>query len=248
MMPTIWIEALLAYRYPAILSNFENARKYPGWFNFDLTIGDRTNTIEFEDHFRRHAPEAIEPWLEVVFWKLFSQPTRRNTTTRRVALHFQTYEISPKSLWHACNNYIENPTRKNFESFRILFGFVSKAIAIVATFPAFVIPNSYPMVDTRIAKWVGDCMPLHNAADPIGPQLTRPRFLDVPQTVLMMDDFGFMETWTHWCRHTAHKLSKYTSIAWRARDVEMAVFHSWGERNDPHPKLILNPLINLGWN
>jgi len=241
-MAITWTESLSAYRYPVTLGSFEDAHRYRGWFNFNLALGDRANTLEFESHFRRHASEAIEPWLEVVFWKLYSQPARRNTLARRVACHFQDTGLSPRFLWDACSRYIENPTKENFELLRRCFGFRSKAIAIAATFPAFLNPASYPMVDTRIAKWVRRCLPFHNAADSSGPQLIRPHFLEGSQTVLTMNDFDFAKSWIHWSRHTAQKLSNSTSIAWRARDVEMAVFWAWGGRNDPHPKLQLNPL------
>ncbi len=208
-------------------------------------MGDRANTVEFQAHFRKHASEAIEPWLEVVFWKLFSQPGRRNRITQRVASHFKANGTSPKELLHACSRYVENPSRDNFESFRKLFGFKTPVIAVAATFPAFLEPDSFPMVDTRIAKWVGSCLSLHNAKDSTGPQLIRPPFLDSTRTVLTMDDFEFVESWIRWCKYTAQKLTKCTSFVWRARDVEMAVFTAWGGRKDPHPKFHLNPLQNL---
>src|SRR3990172_1726059 len=145
-MPATWEEALLSYRYPVTLADFMDAQQYPGWFCFELGEGDRTHTTEFETQFRESAPEALEPWLEVVFWKLYSQPAHRNRTTRRVAVHFQVTGISPKSLWQACLAYIETPTKTTFESFRQLFGFHAQAIAVAATFPAFVDPAAIPMV------------------------------------------------------------------------------------------------------
>ena len=242
-MPNTWTDSLRAYRYPVDLREFEDAKEYPGWFNFNSPVGDRERTMEFEAHFRKHANEAIEPWLEVVYWKMYSQPaTRGNTAARRMAAHFRENVVTPQALWNACIRYIEHPTRLHFESIRTLLGLASGSIAVAATFPAFIRPDLYPMVDTRVAKWVGHCMAIHNAADASGPQLIRPHFVDSKRKVLAMDDFPFVEKWVIWCRHTARKLSARTSIEWRARDVEMAVFNAWGGRHDRHPKFDLKPL------
>jgi hypothetical protein len=199
--------------------------------------------MEFEAHFRKHASESIEPWLEVVFWKMCTQPiTRVNKITRRMIEHFKESDITPGSLWSACNRYIENPTRQHFASIRTLLGLTSQSIALAATFPAFLGPDLFPMVDTRVAKWAGHCLVVHNAVEPSGLQLIRPRYVDNKQSVLTMGDFTFMESWVLWCRHTARKLTAHTSIEWRARDVEMAVFNAWGGRHDQHPKIDLNAL------
>jgi hypothetical protein len=254
-MPNTWQEALLSYRYPVDLRSFSDAHQFPGWFYFDLGNGDRSQTIEFELHFRKHAQKALEPWLEVVYWKLYSQLACRDRITRQVSSHFRQGEGNlAKSLWQACNKYIcnkykEPPKRANFDSFRRLFGFSSQGIAVVATFPAFINPASCPMVDTRIAKWVGNCMTAHNEADRIGPQLIRPPFCDSNRTVLTMADYEFMQHWNRWCVYTAQKLTKLTPINWRARDVEMAVFYAWGTRRgrrcNHDPMVHLNPLPNI---
>jgi hypothetical protein len=243
-MPNTWTESLLAYRYPVDLRKFEDAKMYPEWFNYHSSIGDRESTMQFEAHFRKHASEALEPWLEVVYWKMYSQPgTRRNKETRRRAAHFIDTGVAPQMLLDACNHYIESPTRQYFDSIRTLLGLDSKSIAVAATFPVFLRPDLYPMIDTRVAKWVGHCFGSHNAADTLGPQLIRPHFVDSKQTVLLMNDFPFVEKWVSWCSHTAGKLSARTSIEWRARDVEMAVFNAWGGGHERHPKTDLKPLV-----
>lgn len=240
-MPTTWTSALDSYSYPVNLRDCKQAHEFPGFFGWTIA-GDRVSTINFEDYFRTRAREAVEPWLEMVFWKLFSQRNRRDMTTQTVASNFQSRGISARSLWDACAGYVAEPTRESFELFRSHFGFSSQAIAVAATFPAFLAPDRYPMVDTRIAKWVGCCMSLQNAADSRGPQLIRPLYLDNKSKVLTMNDFGFVQAWTQWCVHTATKLREVTSMKWRARDVEMAVFEAWGRRGDCHPNLRLNPL------
>lgn len=246
-MPSTWENALRSYRYPVALKGFQDAHQFPRWFSFDLGNGDHSRTSEFESHFRTHAQEYREVWLEVVFWKLYSQGTyRRDRHTINVANYFQGNGISAESLWQDCMAYIERPTRANFASFRQRLGFGSPVIAVAATFPAFIDPESYPMVDTRIAKWVGNYMTAHNEADRTGPQLIRPPFCDSQGKVLTMADFEFMQHWNRWCVHTAQKLTKLTPIPWRARDVEMAVFYAWGRRLggrcNAHPALHLNPL------
>jgi hypothetical protein len=91
----------------------------------------------------------------------------------------------------------------------------------------------------------GKCLQEHNAADPIGPQLTDPHSSLDGQKVLTMSDFPFVQSWTQWCKHTAQKLTAQTEFAWRARDVEMVIFNAWGEKKDEHPKLKLTPLPPL---
>ena len=44
------------------------------------------------------------------------------------------------------------------------------------------------------------------------------------QGVLMESHWQFIQSWIAWCRFTARELSQRTGFAWRARDVEMAVF------------------------
>ena len=134
--------------------------------------------------------------------------------------------------------------RTRFEVLHRLFSLRSRSIATVATFPAFLDPDRFPMVDTRIAKWVGRTMDAHNRVDPLGPQLISAKSMNVKGAVLTMSDFDFMCAWTHWCRHAATKLTDRSSggFVWRARDVEMAVFRAWGDRNISHPEIDLPPL------
>jgi hypothetical protein len=109
-------------------------------------------TKAFEDYFRQSGQSAIRPWAEVVFWKMASQGGRANVRTREV-LAVDAHN-QPQTLWDALIAYVEEPTDGRFDRFRSLFRFRTKAIAIVATFPAFVSPDRFPMIDARIAKWV----------------------------------------------------------------------------------------------
>jgi hypothetical protein len=241
-MPQSWIHALNAYRYPVKLSDFSNAGNYPGWFENETGSGDRDATEAFEDRFRKLAPQSIEAWIEVVFWKLHSMPLVRNGTTRQVAEHFVALGITADRVYTACLAYTERPDRPHFDTFRQLFGFRTESIAVVATFPAFLRPKDYPMADRRTAKWVQVELNAHNAMDVAGPHLITPPFLNRHGTVLTMADFEYMQSWVAWCRRMARRLSEQTNRQWRARDVEMAVFYAWGDRGPQHPTHHLNAI------
>ncbi len=241
-MSNEWKKSLNTYRYTVTLQNYDNADQYPGYFNFSIPINDRFSTVSFETHFRERAATTIESWLEVIYWKMYSQANRRNIKTNQVAEYFQAKKVAPQILLDACNNYIGNDTRSNLDAIRKLLGFTSTAIAIAATFPAFLRPDLFPMVDTRIAKWVGQNMQAHNDASPNAPQLVRPRYLDTKATVLTLTDFEFVYSWNRWCRHKADQLNVCTSINWRPRDVEMAVFNAWGNKGKQHPGIQLEIL------
>jgi hypothetical protein len=238
-LPNTWTKALAAYRYPVWLSDYIDRNLHPGWFVDDLSAGDCEQTKRFEARFRKLGPANIEAWFEVVYWKLYSQPLVRNGTTRTIFEGFKDRHIGSNDLHEALSAYVAAPSRDSFNAFRALFGFHTSVIAIVATFPAFQDPETHPMVDTRIAKWVEVCMKQHNAVDPNGPQLTK---FPLTGTVLTMSAFDAFQDWRQWCIRTARKLSAQTHTSWRARDVEMAVFHACGGRSGRHPAVHLNPL------
>lgn len=237
-----WKKSLESYRYSVTMKDYIYSDQYPGFFEFPIPTGDRSDTLSFENHFRELARTNIEVWIEVIFWKMYSQTGRRDNKTIQVAEYFKKQQVSPHILFEACNNYIEKDTKTNLDSIRRLLGFSSTAIAIAATFPAFLRPDLFPMVDTRVAKWVGLNMQAHNNGDRKAPQLVRPRYLDTKSTVLTLTDFDFVQSWNRWCRHKANQLSEFTAIDWRPRDVEMAIFNAWGDRGKKHPIIQLEIL------
>lgn len=228
-----WRAALADYRYPVALHDYKFRTEHPGWFLTTTASGTRDATIAFESRFRGNAPKQLEPWFEVIFWKLASQRQFRNGTTRKMALGLQG-STTANELWRACVEYAQAGSRAEsracFLAFHKLFDLTSTSIATVATFPAFLDPDRFPMVDTRIAKWVARRMDIHNQADSSGPQLASAKSNIFDGAVLTMSDFDFMYAWTHWCRHTATKLTARESggFIWRTRDVEMAVFRALG--------------------
>lgn len=240
----VWRAALDRYSYPVNLREYQFRAEHPGWFERTTGSGSRDATIAFEDQFRREASYALEAWFEVVFWKLANYPQIRNGTTHAVVTYLSRHATASE-LWDRCCEYMESPTapeaRARFEVLLRIFGMKTPSIAVVATFPAFIDPGRFAMIDTRIAKWVGMAMQKHNSGDPSGAQLARPRFLNSKQTVLQMNDFEFMLSWVRWCRYTSGKLSRLTvGFEWRPRDVEMAVFQAWG-KSKQHPEIFLPP-------
>jgi hypothetical protein len=225
-MPNEWKRSLEEYRYDVSLQYYENANQYPGYFSFSVPINDRCSTTSFETHFRERAGSSIEVWLEVVYWKMYSQVNRRDNVTNQVVEYFYANQTLPQILVDACDAYIQNDTRDNLNAIRVALGFKTQSIAIAATFPAFFRPDLFPMVDSRIAKWVGQNMQPHNAANPNAPQLIRPPYLDTQANVLTLSDFDFVYSWTRWCRYKANQLNAVTTINWRPRDVEMAFFRA----------------------
>lgn len=226
-----WLETLKAYCYEVDLTLFEARSKYPGWF-VDRIEGTRDATMSFEDRFRSLAAQHLEAWYEVVFWKMFSQG-RRDKTTREAISKIEASSLGARDLYNHCCEYVRKPTKDSLQSFvELLWGKGHRTVAVACVFPAFVEPDRFPLVDTRVAKWAIACLRHQNAADPQGPQLVPPAYPNNGSTVLTLSDWPFIESWVYWCRNTANKLRSQTGFDWRPRDVEMAVFRAWGDRGE----------------
>ena len=215
---TTWERALDSYRYPVDLTDFRDARKHRGWFHQNIA-GNRTETMSFETRFREQAHEHLEAWGEVVFWKLFSSGTGR--AAKRAAALLGS-GVAPADLWSWCADYIANPNLESFRAFRHKL-FTQPVVATAATFPAFICPEKFPMVDTQITRWANDNGGAYGYSAVGGPDLECvPRLR--PGAVLRESHWRFVESWIAWCQFTAGILSQGTGRVWRARDVEMAVF------------------------
>jgi len=239
-----WTRCLDMYSFPVDLADFRMADQFVGYFRHRLVPGTRAQTRAFEDYFRQSAPNHIEPWYEVVFWKLYGRANLRDVTTERIIEYLGRRD--PRELWEACMAYIEAPARDTFKRFHALFGLRGPAIAVVATFPAFVDPERFPMIDRRTSNWVYDHYDTFSTRNVRCRQhLVRPRrrFGNGGPNVLTLPDFdGFVVGWINWCRCMAAELTRLTSNKWRARDVEMAVFQAT-DRKQP---VILSPLSERG--
>jgi len=239
-VPETWVNALKKYSYRVNLAEYESARNFPNFFNRQIN-GDRDSTMLFEDYFRANI-QKIEVWYEVTFWKLFSQKRwRDNRTTELVQRLCPESKVTTRKLIPTLKSFIDDPDKNSFDRLRKLF-FKSSVIATTATFPAFFDPDNFPMVDTRIARWVNSQLHVHNAKNPHAPQLTRSQYSPDKATALTMTDFMFYIDWINWIRYMSDRLSKLTKTKWRARDVEMAVFTAWGDRGCFHPRLRLNAI------
>ena len=212
-MPAPWQNALTDYRYPVRLADFDDAQMYPDRFKYDIGNGDRTNTMRFEEQFRTLAPHCLEAWYEVVFWKMYSQRGAASHRSQTVISNIKASRVNAGELWDLCHNYIQRPCLRTFRPFRAKFA-KTTALATAATFPAFICPELFPMVDTQVAKWVQTNGGRHGIFPP--PNLKG--------TVLRENDWDFVQAWVDWCQYTAGILNKRTDQHWRARDVEMAVF------------------------
>ena len=241
-MPNTWTKALNSYRYQVDLGNYHRKADFPNYFSRKIS-GDRSSTIAFEDYFRARAAN-IQPWFEVVFWKMYSQKNHFQEQTDRIIRQIPRRSAEdPKILLAAINTFMQSLDARDFEKFTRILGYNS-AVATVATFPAFLDPENFPMVDTRVAKWVNKHYPHFNGVDLAAPKLIPFAFGTTSKTtVLTMQDFPAYLKWISWTRFIAGVLSRKTGANWRARDVEMAVFTAWGNRNAFHVEMKLNPLF-----
>lgn len=226
------------------------AQRFPHHFKQHI-LGNRNSTIEFENYFKMKCQTEIEPWFEVVFWKMYSQTNHRQSQTCNIVQKFLESNMQSSKLYEAAKKFMESKTEdgaKNaFMAYQKMFYPSSGAIATVATFPAFLDSQNFPMVDTNVAKWVNKHYPEFNAASPDAPQLIPSKYGSNSAKILTMIDFPFYIRWIQWTRYYAKKLNMYdTGIDWRPRDVEMAVFTAWrtacGNQSRHIPTIHLNPL------
>ena len=236
-----WTKARNAYNYPVNLADFADAGDYDGWFESNID-GDLRSTRAFQDRFRENAPHHLEAWYEVVYWKYYfiSNNAKRDKGTQDRIRYIDRPTISKKGaritlekacaqeLWTLCRKYMESGCMWEFLEFqkKIVRG---SGIAVAATFPAFLDPTRFPMVDKHVADWVRKNGKQHGF-----PALSR---VPAAGKSIETNDWDFVESWIKWCRFTARKLTELTGNDWSAREVEMAVFTA--QRN----RWSLNPLF-----
>ena len=134
---------------------------------------------------------------------------------------------APK-LWNACANFVGSGNRESFETLQSELFIVTKSIPVAATFPAFMCPARFPMVDSWIAKWVVRYREAYPAeAEASGLAAPSESFLARRKTTLTVPgDWPFYRGWVQFCRTAASILTPQTLFPWRARDIEMAAFHN----------------------
>ena len=161
----------------------------------------REETLAFQLYFKRRARRELDAWYEVVRWK----SPRSAGKTRN---YIQQTGITANALLRRCQNYMKNPTVYTFRSFRTQIA-KTDVVATSATFPAFLRPDLFPMVDTQVTKWVEN----NPWTGMVAPRLGKAE-------VLHERHWNYIWEWIQWCRETATTLGP----DWTPRDVEMAVF------------------------
>jgi len=223
-VPETWTKALSDYEYPVRLSDYKRADHFPDYFIGSIP-GNRASTIEFENRFRADSGNCVEPYFEVVFWKLYSRRDRRQKGTDRIVDHVLQTGVTAPELRTAIDSFVEKPTEPNLSVLRALLGIKTQVLAVVLTFPAFLDPVGYPMIDTQTARWITANLSNHNR--------NRRNLLTPFQfgyTSLRYNDFPNYLNWVRWCREVADVLTDSTDMEWRARDIDMAVFTAARER------------------
>jgi hypothetical protein len=200
-----WQHALDEYRYPVNLTTFADRQEYSGWFTRNIEIGDRAQTIKFETLFRQNAPEHLEAWFEVVFWKPYkvAVPALSSYRAKIVIDSVRRRGVSAGELWSRCSEFTECPSIAKFEAFQELLS-RAPSIALCATFPAFVAPEAFPMVDRQIAKWALTNYMGHGISSRARAGLEAPKqFISKDgrsDIWLTLSQYPFIESWTAWCR------------------------------------------------
>ena len=210
------------------MSKYKRAGEFSGFFKKKIS-GDRKSTIAFENYFRENAPNNIEVFFEVVFWKLYSLAPFRDRKTNRIVDYVKKEENTAEQIWKSVQQFVNSPKKTNLRIIRAYLGLTSRVLATPLTLVAFANPDEYPMVDNRVAEWVNQNFSEHNTnrKNKLTP-FTKKR------NTLRDDDFLNYLNWVNWCQECAQVLTKRTNNNWRPRDVEMAVFTA------QEPKEIMN--------
>jgi hypothetical protein len=223
-----WRDALADYAYPVndarSLLFGTRFRFSARWFKFGLKHGDRDETMRFETRFREFGPRFIEAWYEVIFWKLASTGARGDYLAARMVQDLREVGPCVPELWSACVDFVESGSRERFKELQTRLFVTSGAIPVAATFPAFMRPDRFSMVDRWIAKWLVRYLAAY-PSESGSVVLPSESYLRSKRTTLMISsDWDFYSKWIDWCRIAARVLTDSTGFPWRARDVEMAAF------------------------
>lgn len=223
-----WERQLHEYSYPEKATDARAFgrwfRMHEPWFAFELERWDRDQTIRFEERFREFGSQHLEAWYEVIFWKFASTGPLGVSRAKKMIKGLRTTGSKARDLWDACSEFVETGSRKAFEVLQLRISIKNGGIPVAATFPAFMCPERFPMVDRWIAYWVSRYIGRScDAAKAIRLVLPSEGFLQ-HKKLTVSGDWDFYFNWTRWCRNSADVLSDCTRFRWRARDVEMAAF------------------------
>lgn len=216
-IPQTWISALNQYLYPVDFSHYHRKNEFPDFFN-KIIAGNRASTIIFENCLRDKGKNHVEPFFEVVFWKMYSQPQHRQKRTDSVVDFVMRNNIQSHSIFSAIQSFTNDPTIENLQIIRNLLGIKTRVLPLALTYPALIDPHRFPMIDSQVAQWVNWNYLRFNKGN------LKLKYFKMNFTSLQDNDFTSYRSWVLWCRDMARVLTNSTNFNWRARDVEMAIF------------------------
>jgi hypothetical protein len=145
-------QPLSAYHYPVGRDRSVRFAKRidaaAAWFNFDMSSGTRDVTIDFEQRFRSFAPKAIEAWFEVIFWKLASMSGRGESKAAEIIQASVRSTQRRRNYGVLAQASLALAARNSFETLQDELFITTKSVPVAATFPAFMCPARFPMVDS----------------------------------------------------------------------------------------------------
>jgi HEPN domain-containing protein len=211
-MQRVWKEARDRFNWRVDLRKFKDAPKHPGFFD---RVIEPANVAQFEDTFRAALIPGgrVERAAEVVFWKNFGNHQGRERITRDLFVWID----GPMRLVKFMEAVQQLAVAPIWESFQKLISSCGQTsgFATPLTFLSFYNPQRFPMVDRKIGQWWSQRFP------------NEPQFAWNPAHTVISPGKKSWEAylaWTEFCRRLASELSETGDMAWRARDVEMAVW------------------------
>lgn len=211
-----WIAVRRDYAWQVDLGRFKDRHRYPGFFS--RLIGSQSVT-RFEDAFRRALDDdgAYVVAGEVCYWKNYGSYQSRDRLTTRLLLH-----LSDRALWTAFRNAVKAAcAQPTLEAFRRLQGACDQpsGFATPLTFMAFYQPRRYPMVDKHIAFWWSQNRARYGFDDAPVFRQRNDGWIEITSGIKTRQNWAAYLAWARFCCDYAQRLG-----AWRARDVEMAVW------------------------
>ena len=199
-----WVDALEHYEYRVNLADYEQGWLGNDWTELVLIPGNREQTINLENRFRARGSNSLKSWYAVVFWKMYSNGLARTQRTRSVIERVTNQRLEAGRIWDACSNSTKEGTA---EAFQILLTMLSvgRRLPVVATFPAFMEPDRFPMVDLHVGLWVNRYLEQYaGGARGLDSELVQCR----DPRKITIDYWQFYSVWINWCRTAAAVLSR----------------------------------------
>lgn len=203
-----WKAARDQFDWPVDLRHFKDAIQYqPEFFNRLIEPGQ---TCEFEDALRAELVSGgrAERGAEVVYWKNAGNHLARDRITRgflasmRNAAAWSHFAASVQRL-------ASTPTWECFSAVKKVCG----GFAVPLTLLSFYDPKQFPMIDRKVGMWWSRKFS------------SKPQFKWSGEVIApSKQSWAAYLAWTEFCRRHAAYLTTLSERAWRARDVEMAVW------------------------